>query len=205
MRGKLGFILFTVGVITFAGCEPAEEVDPPPTPTTQPTEAAEPDPRAHPHTSPIQAADAFLQALENGDVEAAAKLVADESPYLDAAKPTPRVDPQALDRELRQAAQAIPSSNAFEVLDSHVIGDYAIVATRFAYAEEPGGAPQVRPVVLVAQDTQWRIIWDLFGMEPDEMRSAPAVAERLEPLYDWYRTRADELTLDIVATPQDTP
>src|SRR5690554_2811330 len=119
MQGRFGFILFTVAVITFAGCERAEEVDPPPpTPTTQSAEtgASETQVRSA-AASPVQAANEFLQALESGDVETAAQLVADESYYLGAAEPAPRVDQQALQRELGQAAQAITSPNAFDVLD----------------------------------------------------------------------------------------
>lgn len=204
MHGKIWLILLTAGALVLAGCEPAEEIDPPPTPTTQPQGAPEPepDPEQRPDEAPDQTASDFLRALEDGDAEAAVDLIAEEPEHLGVADPPPRLDREELEQEVAQTAQAIPEANAFDVLDSHVMGEYAIVATRFVYTEGDSEAPHIRPIVLVMQDAGWHIIWELFGMEPDEAFQAFTLTDRLQPLYDWYDTRVPELELDIVAGAQ---
>lgn len=134
-------------------------------------------PQANPAEAPVKAASRFFSALDAGDVGAAAAEVAQRPLEMSEGE---------LVQDIAQWAKTHGNSagqGAFVALDSHSIGDFAIVSVEFP-APGQGFSPEVRPVVLFNEGGQWKIVWDLLGKQPEQV--AAGTRERLEPLYDWY-------------------
>ena len=128
---------------------------------------------------PEQRAQEFFQALQQGQIEQAATLVA-RNP-LD-------VGEQELLESLRQwTGETAGEQQEFEIIDSHETGDFALVRARFMPANGTGQEEAVRPVVMFLEEGEWKVVWELLGLEPERVAEVdPASAQRLEPLYDWY-------------------
>jgi ketosteroid isomerase-like protein len=187
-----------------AACDPAETPDQPPTPEMQPSEEdvgavrgpqALPEPRPSPQQraegSPETAVEAFFEALRAEDSQQAANLISRDALT---------VDPEQLEQDVAQMARTLPEDEEpVRALDAHTEGDYAIVATRFAHAEAQEDTREVRPVVLVQEDAQWRLVWELIGMDFAQAQQVSPLALQLEPLYRWYESREEELALEAAA------
>lgn len=138
--------------------------------------AGQPEQRAE--VGPEQRAQAFFQALQSGQPEQAAELVA-RTPLA--------VSEEALIESLREWSSESSSQQPIEVLAAHQEGDFAILRARFLPAGASGDNDTVRPVVMFQEDGEWKVVWDLLGLEPEQVAAFdPASAQRLEPLYDWY-------------------
>lgn len=134
---------------------------------------------ARAEVGPTQRLAEFFQALSDNNPQAAAALVA--------TKPLD-VPPQELAESLKQWSGQIAQQQDFEILDSRQAGDFALVRARMVAPGDSSGQAQVRPVVMFQEEGEWKVVWELIGMEPDRVADVDAgTAQRLEPLYDWYR------------------
>lgn len=189
----IGSVALGVGL---AGCEPAEDMPPddPATPqVTQQDEQPDPvtDPTAaqRPDEPPEQALDAFFEAIEQGDHQQASEMVA---------RSTLRVDEDEMRRNMEQFAATFQDlEQPVEVLDAHQMGDYAIAAVRYPLADPNGEQEEIRPAILVSEEGSWRVDWELLGVEPQQAMVMSDLAKQIEPLYDWYTTRAAELEREL--------
>lgn len=185
---QLPLLVFSaVVLLLLAACEQPEDIGPQEPPTPNVTLA----PAQRPDIPPEQAAQAFFDSVQQGQHARAAQHVA---------RGTLTMEQDQLQRELEQMGSSIAANGqAFEALDAHQDGEYAIVATRFSHAESGNGQPEIRPVVLQVENGEWRVIWELVGKEPETALDTSTLAQRLEPLYDWYDRRRQELELELVA------
>ncbi len=132
-------------------------------------------------TDPKLAAERFFQVVKDGEDSEVTALIAQQPTELSG---------DELQQYVRQWRQNLPPNAQFEVLDAHRQGDFAIVRAVLPGAGENGG-DTVRPVILFQEDGQWKVVWELMGMEPDQVaQMATGTRELLEPLYKWYEQEA---------------
>lgn len=131
-----------------------------------------------PAVGPEQRLRQFFEAVQSGQPQQAAALVSQ----------TPREVSQAeLVESLRQWAGEPVAQQGFEVIDSRQAGDFALVRARFMSPDNTQTQPLLRPVVLFREQGEWKVVWDLIGMLPEQVAQVdPQVAEQLDPLYRWY-------------------
>jgi hypothetical protein len=129
--------------------------------------------------SPEQRLTQFFDALKANEPQQAAALVA-RQPL--------NVSEQELIESLKQwSGEIARQQQEFEILDSQQAGDFAIVRAQFLPMGGVSESQAVRPAVLFQEEGEWRVVWEVLGMEPDRVEdAAPALAQRLEPLYSWF-------------------
>lgn len=136
--------------------------------TTTPTPAAGPEERLG----------QFFEVLNSDQPEQAVALVAQ----------TPLQESEAeLRQSLQQWAQASGAEQEIKIIDSQQAGDFALVRAQLAAPGADSAAAATRPVILYKEEGEWRVVWSLLGLEPERAAEInPQIADRLEPLYDWY-------------------
>jgi hypothetical protein len=131
-----------------------------------------------PALGPEQQLQQFFEALRNRQIEQAAALVSDKSR---------EAGHQEVVESLRQWAGGPAAQQEFEVIDSQQASDFALVRARLMPPDNTQAQPAIRPVIMFREEGQWRVVWDLLGMLPEQAAQfEPQIAQQLEPLYNWY-------------------
>jgi len=128
-----------------------------------------------PDLSPEQQLGQFFKAVRGGEHEQALAMIA--------RRPL-NISENQLSNNLKLWMDQVRNqpSAEFEVLETQQTGDFALARVAFA-----AGGGDVRPVVLFNEGGRWKVVWELIGLQPSQARDQmPRVAQRLEPLYDWY-------------------
>lgn len=154
------FVIYTQGRPDWAGQEQVYRA--PPTVTAR-----------RPSVTPEQQLQRFFEAVQGGQLDQAAAMIA--------RRPL-SISEQQLRERLALWAGQIGGQRPFKVLNGRQADDFALVRVAF----DAEGA-DVRPVVLFVEDGDWKVVWELIGLQPAQVEDQhPQAAQRLEPLYDWY-------------------
>ncbi len=173
-----------------AACEAPDEPPPPPTPEVEEHAGLA-------GAAPEESLTNFFQAIQEGEHELAHGLIAREHRIrLD----DPPLDDARLKQGLAQLSEQLAhfESPAVTIMDVHQQGQFAIAAARYLISEQAPDQPVIRPIVLTRENGEWRIIWELMGIQSRQAMQAQPLAHQLEPLYEWYNRREAELELQIV-------
>lgn len=131
-----------------------------------------------PDAGPEERLQQFFEVLASDQPEQAAALVAKQ--------PLQQSESELLN-SLQQWAESVDNGQAIDILDSHQVGDYAIVRAQLDTPGAGSAKEAVRPVIMYQEEGEWRVVWNLLGLEPERATEFnPQAADRLEPLYDWY-------------------
>lgn len=175
------FVLPVMLAALLAACDDGQQTDDADTSRlTSQQQVHQDDPTATtptPAAGPEERLQEFFEALRSNQPQQAAALVAQQPLQVSEAE---------LLESLQQWSQTA-AQQEFEILDSRQESDFAVVRARFMRPAEGLSQPVIRPVILFREEGDWKVVWELLGMLPEQAAQfSPQMTDRLAPLYSWY-------------------